>query len=255
MDFGEGDLDRKSLAVGAVAGHGVVGVGYSKDPGDDVDIFSGEFVGVAAAVVALVVAANSGEAVAELWDLEDDLFAEFGVGFDHVELFVGKSAGLLEDVVGDADFADIVEGAGHVDQVDKAFVVFKGFGEVAGVFGDALGVATGVFVFGVNGLGEGEDCGIAPLLEIKAEVVGVGSDLEAFKFADAVSATGLCLGGGGFGGETHEVGSGGCGVGNADADAGGDFSSFFDSATDLFGDNERIRVIVAKGGELVARVA
>ena len=65
--------------------------------------------GVAAAVVALVVLADHLEGFAERGGASDDVGADDRVLLDPGPLLVGEGLGLVEDVVGDADLAHVVE--------------------------------------------------------------------------------------------------------------------------------------------------
>ncbi len=55
-------------------------------------------------------------------DVGQDVGPDEGVGLHDVRLLRGETHGLEEDVVGDADLADVVEGAGVEDVLDEGIV-------------------------------------------------------------------------------------------------------------------------------------
>ncbi len=74
-------------------------------------VVAGEAVGVAAAVPALVRGADRLADRREIVDRRDDALADDRVLRHHGELLVGELVGLVEDVPGDPDLADVVEDA------------------------------------------------------------------------------------------------------------------------------------------------
>ena len=66
--------------------------------------------------------------------ISQHLGAHGGVGLDHLELFLGEPAGLVDDLVGDGDLADIVEGRGGAGQGDQ----LRGQVVPVGLFGQGL---------------------------------------------------------------------------------------------------------------------
>ena len=58
---------------------------------------------------------------------------------------------------GDADFADIVEDGGQTNLLDFGFGQAERLREQSGVSGNLLGVALGVLILGIDGVGEGSD--------------------------------------------------------------------------------------------------
>ena len=97
-----------------------------------------KIVGVAAAVPALVVVADAGKGSGELGCLADDDFAQCGVCLHDPPLFRVQPARLFQNGVGDADLADIVEGASHLDESDLILGHADTPGQNDGVVGDAL---------------------------------------------------------------------------------------------------------------------
>src|SRR4051794_12482100 len=104
-------------AVGAVGHHRVVGVAGEDDAGPDRDLLALQAVRVAAAVEALVLAADDASHRAEARDRSQDALADDRVGLHDLELVVGQLGGLVEDVVGDGDLADVVQQRGVANAV------------------------------------------------------------------------------------------------------------------------------------------
>ena len=114
----------KGFFVAALAGQGVVDIGQRHGLGTDGDVVALQPVGVAAAVVALVVP------VADLTrgfdqrrvllerQLVQNLITDGGVGLHDLELFLRELAGLVQDGFGDVDLADVVQGGRHGDEAD-----------------------------------------------------------------------------------------------------------------------------------------
>lgn len=144
------------LAVGAFGGEGFEHVGG----GEDAD-FGGEFGGVEAAVVAgaveaFVVGGGDGGEFAEAGDAFEDLAGVEGV-FAHEGEFVGvEFAGLVEDEVGDAELADVVEACGAAEEAGVFGGEAHDFGDAGGDVGDALAVAVGPGTLGVDHLAEAD---------------------------------------------------------------------------------------------------
>ena len=102
-------LGRQRTAVGAIGRHRVPGVADEADPARERDRLAGEAVGIAAAVPALVLGAHGGGEVRERADRADDLGADRRVLAHDVPLGTAQPAGLLQDRVGHADLADVVQ--------------------------------------------------------------------------------------------------------------------------------------------------
>ena len=171
-------FDGHALAVGAVAGHRVEGVGHGDDAGDERDLVAGELERIAAAVPLFVVMQHGGQHVGELLDVGENAVAQLGVLLDVLELGVGQLARLAEHGVVDADLADVVQQAGHVERVQHFRLAAQLLGEADGDAGDAIAVTAGVRVFGVDGASEGphdagEELG---LLAIEVAVAGVDAE-------------------------------------------------------------------------------
>jgi hypothetical protein len=165
LNFFQGAFFAHATAVDAVRGHGVEGVGDGRQATFGRDLFALESVGVAPAVVAFVVVQDVRACGLEVLDALDHACADNWVGFDAGEFLVGEFAGFEEHVVGNGDFANVVHGAAEPDFLEFCFVPAEHAGQCEGVFGDAHGVALGVWVSGLNRYGEGGDDGAVADLE------------------------------------------------------------------------------------------
>ncbi len=74
--------------------------------------------------------------------------------FHLLEFFGSEAAGLLQDAFGDADFADIVQQAGHVGAFGEGIAEAGLQGQLPAQDGDALAVAAGVGVLGIHRAGQ-----------------------------------------------------------------------------------------------------
>ena len=114
-------------------------------------------VGVAGAVPVFVMELDGAEVGHEAVDAFEDAAADDGVLFDDVPLLVGEAAGLLQDAVGDADFADVVEKRADADALDVRGGQIHGGGDGAGKLADTMAVAGGVAIARVESAGERAD--------------------------------------------------------------------------------------------------
>src|SRR5271165_2059157 len=100
---------REPLAVMAVAGHGIKRVGHRDNACFERNLLAGEAVGISRSIQTLVVVADTGKNVAELLQILEDGDADLDMGLDLAILLGGQRPGLLEDLVIDADLADVVQ--------------------------------------------------------------------------------------------------------------------------------------------------
>ncbi len=133
-----------------VAGHGDEGVGNGQDAGADGDLCTVDAVGIAAAVVLLVMVSDDGHDRIREVDAFQNLGADQRVGFELFELFAGEFAGLGDDVFGDGQFADVVEQGGGLQRLQVLSGYAEFTAEFHGVDLDALQVVVGGMVLGVN---------------------------------------------------------------------------------------------------------
>ena len=94
------------------------------------------------------------------------------------ELARVEPAFLVEDRLGDADLADVVELSGDAQQVALAVGQPEGAPELGGQHADPLGVAAGVGVLGLEGRGQREDHALV-LLEVPEVVAEAQQRLDA----------------------------------------------------------------------------
>jgi hypothetical protein len=94
IEVAQGAVGRPRRPVGAVGGERVPDVGHGHDAGGQRDL-AGKAVGVAAAVVALVVLADHLEGFAERWGAPDDVGADDRVLLDPGPLLSVRAPGLL----------------------------------------------------------------------------------------------------------------------------------------------------------------
>ena len=115
VQLGDRDLERQRLAVRAVGRHRVEGVAGGDDAGGDRDRLAGQAVGIAAAVPALVRGADDdADAGEQAADLLQHPLALDGVGLHDRPLLVVERAGLVDDLVGHGDLADVVQQRAHL---------------------------------------------------------------------------------------------------------------------------------------------
>src|SRR5947207_14967031 len=109
-DLVERLLPRERRSIRTVARHCVEGVGEGEDPCAERDPVSGESGGIAAAVPAFVMRQDYGQSFAfEQCDAGEDLGADRWMQLDQVPLGGTQGPRLVEDLVADADLADVVE--------------------------------------------------------------------------------------------------------------------------------------------------
>ena len=109
-ELGHRLLTRQRLhAVRARGRHGLEGVGHVEDPGQDRDLVAHQAVGVAGAVVPLVVVPNDRELGGQLRHWGDDVRADHRVGVHDRALFPRQAVRLVQHAVRNADLPDVVE--------------------------------------------------------------------------------------------------------------------------------------------------
>jgi hypothetical protein len=153
-------LEGHGRAVGAVAGHGVEGVAGECDAARDGDRFTGEPVGVPAAVEALVLGAHGRREVLEPGRAGDDALAHDRVLAHQLPFLLVERALLLEDDVGDADFADVVQQGDLLDVAPRLGRDSEATGDSARERDDFLRVLAGVEVAGLQRAEQGLDAAV-----------------------------------------------------------------------------------------------
>jgi len=95
--------------IGPIRDERVVGVADEDDPRRERDLFSGESVGIAVSVPALVLVSHRERNLSEPWQLPQDPLADRGVLAHEVPLRFVEWAGLVQDRIRDPDLPDVVE--------------------------------------------------------------------------------------------------------------------------------------------------
>ena len=107
------------------------------------------------AVVVLVMVVGPDAQVGRLLDAGKNLVAEHGMLLDPGEFLVGQPAVLVDDGVRHADLAHVVQQRGKIHLLARVLVLARLPGDPGGVHGHPGGMAVGILVFGVDGVGEG----------------------------------------------------------------------------------------------------
>jgi hypothetical protein len=121
-----------------------------------------------------------------------DRVPEPGVRLHDRELLVGERARLLQDGIGDADLADVVQQAGQAQPADVAGAHAQLLTDQPTQLGDGLAVAVGVGVLGVDRARQcgGQRVGVALL----GDLVGRGQRrLQRLVVEQAAAVAALCL--------------------------------------------------------------
>ena len=150
LEAGQRLVDGQGLAVRPGRRHRGERIAHRQDPGDLRDVVAGQAVQVALPIPALVVVADAGADLLEVGQLADDEIAERDMLLHDLVLGLGERAGLAEDVVGDADLADVVEATGAVDHRASPLVETELGAEERGVAGDILGMPARVVVLRID---------------------------------------------------------------------------------------------------------
>ncbi len=104
-------------------------------------------VGIAFAVEAFVVMAGDFGHFGEGCDVVQDVGGMHGVGFDGGEFRVGQLVWLVENGVGDGQFADVVQQGGAAQEAAVIDSEVQFFGDEVGVKCHAFGMAAGEGAF------------------------------------------------------------------------------------------------------------
>ena len=141
-----------AFAVRPVEAHGRVRVGDGDNAADQRDLIALQAAGVAGAVVALVVAGDGLEHLFELRNLADQHFADRDVPLHDRVLLGVERCGLLQDLIGHGEFANVVQQAGDAEGALRLFGQVEPHGELDGVFGDDVAVRLRVAVLRIDRL-------------------------------------------------------------------------------------------------------
>lgn len=133
-------------AIGLLGAEGIVGIDDGEDSGAEGDLAAELLEGVGDAVDEGLSMPEEIEDsrvdVAGLEDAESDVVIEV----DQVGFGVLEFSGLIEDVVGDADFSDIVEEGGDFECAELSRIPGKLFSDPLGEDGNAPGMANDILI-------------------------------------------------------------------------------------------------------------
>src|SRR5262249_7081437 len=97
------------IAIGTARAHGVVGIRDGEDARHQWDVLANEPVGVALAVVALVMVEHPGEQAADRLEIRQDAVADDHMLLEVLEFLDGQGTGLPQNAIMYPDLADIMQ--------------------------------------------------------------------------------------------------------------------------------------------------
>ena len=106
---------REPPAVMAVAGHGIKRVGHRENTCFDRNLLAGEVVGISRSIQTLVVVADTGKDVAELFQILEDRDADLDMSLNLAVLVGGQRSVFLQYLVIHANLADVVQQSRKVE--------------------------------------------------------------------------------------------------------------------------------------------
>ena len=168
LKLGDDLRHRQRLAVGAVGGHRVQGVAGVDDARLDRNLLALEAVRVARAIPSLVLGPNDGAQRGEERHGGEDAFADHRVLAHDGKFLRRQRPGLLQDVAGDADLADVVEQGSVLEQAQLVGGQVEPLPYVDRQLGGFPRVRLGVAVFCIEGGRQGADGGDVTLLLLAA---------------------------------------------------------------------------------------
>jgi hypothetical protein len=172
---------RTPAPVGAIRGDRLVRVGHHDDPRLERDLLARQRVRVAATVGALVVVEDPARLLGQV-GRGDDVVAELAMRLHRRVLVVRQRARLLQDPVGHADLADVVQQPGEAYLGDTRRRQAELGRHQRAQLGDGLAVVARARVLRVDGAGQsgGEGMRVAPCGERVDAVTGaeVGGEDE-----------------------------------------------------------------------------
>ncbi len=134
--------------------------------------------GIAAAIVAFVVIQDSREQMGDRVEVGEDAVADDHVLLDMLELVGRQRAALGEDVVADADLADVVQEAGQVDVAQFVLGQAERATQLDGGAGHALAVAVRVGILGVDRRGQRTGQTDQKFLDVMVALGGLSMEAE-----------------------------------------------------------------------------
>ena len=145
---GQGRFDPRGLAVGAVRGHRLHGVGNRQDASLQADLIALQAPGVAAAIEAFMVLTHRfGHGPGKLNGAQR-LVARFGMGAHQSQLLGGEAGGFGEDLGGDRELADVMHQTTDADPFHLLGRQLHLGGDRTGQGGDPQLMAGGVRIAG-----------------------------------------------------------------------------------------------------------
>ena len=109
LELADNEIRRQRLAVRPVARHRVIGVGHADNPRDERYLIALEARIIALSVDSLVVIFRALGDALDRGEFLENLSADLRVILNYLALLVGELAGLIENAVGYAYFADVVK--------------------------------------------------------------------------------------------------------------------------------------------------
>ena len=168
LKLGDDLRHGQRLAVGAVGGHGVQGIAGVDDARLDRNLLSFEAVRVSRAIPSLVLGPNDRAQRGKERNGGEDAFADHRVLAHDGKFLRRQRPGLLQDVAGDADLADVVEQGSVLEQAQLVGGQVESLPHVDRELGGFPRVRLGVAVFCIQGGRQGADGGDVTLLLLAA---------------------------------------------------------------------------------------
>jgi len=166
-----GFVERQAAAIRARGNHGVEGINHGDDAGADGDLRFLQLRGIAGAVEIFMMVEDEKAGAFEAGKTAKDSPTEFRMTLDDRVFFVGEASGLVEDAVGNADFADVVKESAHFDVRHGAFGNAKLARDAESPFGEAGAVDAGIQVAQIEELVEGANEGVAKVVRVGLELL------------------------------------------------------------------------------------
>ena len=158
--------------VGTFRRQGIVGIGDGDDAGRQRDLLAREAVRIAVAVVFFMVVEGDDGAHLQVFGraVLEDLIADAAMGLHDLHFIGGEPAGFEQDLVGDADLADVVHRRGQFDAVALLRCQAKGLGDEPGVFRHADDMVAGFLVAVFTRLGQAQQGFVFPHADFRRRV-------------------------------------------------------------------------------------
>lgn len=166
FDFCAGGGDGQGFAIGPIGNHGVERVGDGENSCADWDLLTAQAARVAGAVVTFLVRKDDFGSFLEEGNAFEHGVTDFAVLAHDVTLFGGQRAGLAEDAIWNAHFADVVKEGSASDVAQQAFIHTHGTRDRDGEGSDALAVTFGFGVFGIERAAESFQSVVVGLFKI-----------------------------------------------------------------------------------------